>query len=95
LDQELKRQKEVSIQENSRIYNQNESNIKRFQEYELQLQTRIADLERVLKSSEDDRIKLKTDLEKFRDLVTGSVKQTIDLTFGDFGVHGTQSKEIY
>ena len=95
LDQELKKQKETYTQENSRIQSRIETEARRYQDNERQYRERITELERSLRESQDDHGKLKSDFQKFRDQVTGSVNYTITQTFQDYGAKNSVSRLGY
>ena len=85
LDGEIRHQKESLVKENTRVYNRNENDIRRFQEYEQQLVKRIEDLDGLLRASEQENGQLKLDLERFREKMAASVHRSIVQTFGEYG----------
>lgn len=95
LDQEAKKQKETYQQENSRIQVRTDNEVRKYQENERQYKEKINELERTLRDHQGDYSKLKSDLQRFRDQVTGSVNHTISQTFVDYSGKNSVSRLGY
>jgi len=92
LDGEIRHQKESLTKENTKVYNRNDADVRRFQEYEQQLVKRIEDLDALLRASETENGQLKLDLERFREKVSTNIQRSIIQTFGEYGVQEGQGE---
>jgi len=95
LNDENQRQKDIYIQEIDRLAARNETDQNRFQEFERQYRERLVEVERELKVSEAERIRLKNDFEKLVQKIAGSINTTISQTFVAYGVQGAENVELY
>jgi len=95
LERELNRIKEIHTQELNRLVNDNLNERKRWEEAERMLKNRIAELERIVRSLETENVKLRADIERIKEQVTGNVHKTIFQTFVDYGVATQNVKPLY
>ena len=95
LGNENQRQKDIYIQEIDRLAARNETDQGRFQEFERQYRERLVELERQLKTSEGENVRMRNDFDKLVQKVTGNINTTISQTFVAYGVQGAENVEFY
>jgi len=84
LDEEIRKQKDRYLQEIHRINVRNDNDLKRFQEYERQLKARCAELERLLKNSEEDASNMRMDFDRMRETIHGNLHHALAHTFVNY-----------
>jgi len=84
LEREIERIKDIHTQELNRLVNDQSNERRRVDENERLLKARIAELERVQRAFEGENVKLRTDLERLKDQITGNIHKTIFQTFVDY-----------
>jgi len=96
LEREQQRLKDIHTQELNRLLNDQNNERRRWDEAERVLQAKISELERIIRSLESENSKLRTDLEKLKEQITGNVHRTIFQTFVDYDSQGKNStKAMY
>jgi chromosome segregation ATPase len=95
IERELNRLKEIHGQEINRLVNDQLNERRRWEEAEKMLKTRLIELERLVKALEGENIKLKTDIERIKQHVSGNVNRTIFQTFVDYEVSNHGVKPLY
>jgi len=84
LERELNRLKEIHVQEINRLVNDHLNERRRWEEAERVLKARIAELERIVRALEGENGKLRGDIERLKEHVTGNIHRTIFQTFVDY-----------
>jgi len=84
LERELNRLKEVNVQDINRLVNDHLNERRRWEDAERLLKARIAELERIVRSLETENVKLRADIERIKEQVSGNVHRTIFKTFVDY-----------
>jgi len=94
LERELNRLKEIHVQEINRLVNDHLNERRRWEEAERVLKARIAELERMLRALETENGRLRADIERLKEQVTGNIHRTIFQTFVDYDA-STGIKPLY
>jgi len=95
VEREINRLKEIHTQELNRLVHDHVNDRKRGEEGERMLKNRIAELERIVRSLETDNVKLRADIERIKEQVTGNVHKTIFKTFVDYETTTQNVKPLY
>jgi len=93
LEREMNRMKDIHVQEINRLVNDHLNERRRWEDTERVLQSRIGELERMMRSLETENAKLRADIERIKEQVSGNVHRTIFQTFVDYD--NTNIKPLY
>jgi len=95
LERELNRLKEIHAQEINRLVNDHNNEKRRWEDTERILKARIAEIERIVRALESENGKLRADIERIKEQVTGNVHRTIFQTFVDYDTTSPNVKSLY
>jgi len=95
LEREIDRLKEIHVQEINRLVNDHLNERRRWEEGERVLKARIAELERIVRALDTENVKLRADIERIKEQVTGNVHRTIFQTFVDYEATTPNIKPLY
>lgn len=93
IEREMNRLKEVHVQEINRLVNDHLNERRKWEDTERVLKARVAELDRLVRQLETENVKLRTDIERIKEQVSGNVHRTIFQTFVDY--ENTNIKPLY